>query len=155
MSRADMERVRDQYVAAARMGIECGFDMLELHMAHAYTLSSFLSLRNRRPDEYGRSLENRMRAMTETIRAVRAERSRQRMMAQVPQATVVVTNPTHYAVALRYDQSSMRAPKLVAKGADLIAGNIRRVGAEAGVPTPANSAAWALLAPHAAGRRGT
>jgi len=68
------------------------------------------------------------------IRGLQREIAFRRMMQDVPKADVIVTNPSHYAVALRYDQSSMRAPKLVAKGADLIAGNIRRVGAEAGVP---------------------
>lgn len=66
------EIIRDYAEAAGRVR-QAGYDAVELHMAHAYTLSSFLSLRNRRQDEYGRSLENRMRAMTETIRAVREE----------------------------------------------------------------------------------
>ncbi len=60
-----------QYAAAAARAREAGYDSVELHMAHAYTLSSLLSNRTRRPDRYGRSLENRMRAMTETIEAVR------------------------------------------------------------------------------------
>jgi len=68
------------------------------------------------------------------IRSMQREIAFRRMMQEVPKADVIVTNPTHYAVALRYDQNSMRAPKVVAKGADLIAGNIRRVGVEAGVP---------------------
>jgi flagellar biosynthetic protein FlhB len=55
------------------------------------------------------------------------------MMEQVPKADVIVTNPTHYAVALKYDPECMHAPKLVAKGADLIAMNIRRVAKEAKV----------------------
>ncbi len=50
------------------------------------------------------------------IRALRAERARQRMMAAVPQADVIITNPTHYAVALQYEAATMAAPKLVAKG---------------------------------------
>jgi flagellar biosynthetic protein FlhB len=55
-------------------------------------------------------------------------------MEQVPKADVIVTNPTHYAVALQYDPERMLAPKLVAKGADLIAQNIRQVGEEHKVP---------------------
>jgi flagellar biosynthetic protein FlhB len=68
------------------------------------------------------------------IRQLQREMAQRRMMEEVPKADVIVTNPTHYAVALRYDPDRMAAPKLVAKGADLIAFNIRRVGAEAGVP---------------------
>ncbi|MHB8426349.1 MAG: flagellar biosynthesis protein FlhB, partial [Acidiferrobacterales bacterium] len=64
------------------------------------------------------------------IRRMQREMSKRRMMAEVPKADVIVTNPTHYAVALRYDQSRMRAPRVVAKGADLIAERIRKVGAE-------------------------
>ena len=68
------------------------------------------------------------------IRQMQMEMAQRRMMEEVPKADVIVTNPTHYAVALRYDQTSMRAPKLVAKGADLVAANIRKVGSEARVP---------------------
>ncbi|WP_404934149.1 bifunctional salicylyl-CoA 5-hydroxylase/oxidoreductase [Nitratireductor sp. L15S-10] len=73
MDRADMDMVRDQFVSAAEMAERCGFDMLELHYAHGYLLSSFISpLTNRRADEYGGSLENRMRYPLEIFRAVRA-----------------------------------------------------------------------------------
>ena len=73
MDRADMDRVRDEFVAAAQMAGRCGFDMLELHMAHGYLLSAFISpLTNRRTDEYGGSLENRMRYPLEIFQAVRA-----------------------------------------------------------------------------------
>ncbi|HEB95927.1 MAG TPA: flagellar type III secretion system protein FlhB [Sedimenticola thiotaurini] len=68
------------------------------------------------------------------IRSLQREMAQRRMMEEVPKADVVVTNPTHYAVALRYDQDSMAAPKVVAKGADLVAANIRRVAGDHGVP---------------------
>ena len=72
MSREDMDLVRDQFVAAAEMAERAGFDMIELHMAHGYLLSSFITpLTNRRNDEYGGSLENRMRYPLEVYRAVR------------------------------------------------------------------------------------
>ena len=72
MSRADMDQVRDQFVAAVRMGVECGFDMVELHAAHGYLLSGFLTpLQNRRTDEYGGSLENRLRYPLEVFVAMR------------------------------------------------------------------------------------
>src|SRR5688500_5013005 len=73
MTRADMDAVRDQFVAAVRMGLEAGFDMVELHAAHGYLLSSFITpLTNRRGDEYGGSLENRLRFPLEVFRAMRA-----------------------------------------------------------------------------------
>ncbi len=72
MSRADMDRVRDEFVAAAERGERAGFDMLELHCAHGYLLASFLSpLTNRRSDEYGGSVENRLRYPLEVLRALR------------------------------------------------------------------------------------
>jgi len=61
------------------------------------------------------------------IRSLRVQRARQRMMAAVPTADVVVTNPTHFSVALKYDGEARRAPVVVAKGADLIALKIRSV----------------------------
>jgi flagellar biosynthetic protein FlhB len=61
------------------------------------------------------------------IRALQYELSKRRMMDAVPDADVIITNPTHYAVALRYDQGSMKAPVVVAKGADLVAMQIRSV----------------------------
>jgi anthraniloyl-CoA monooxygenase len=74
MTRADMDTVREQFVRAARLGAQAGFDMLELHMAHGYLLASFLSpLTNTRTDEYGGSIENRMRFPLEVLQAVRRE----------------------------------------------------------------------------------
>jgi flagellar biosynthetic protein FlhB len=68
------------------------------------------------------------------IRALQRELAQRRMMEEVPEADVIVTNPTHFAVALKYEQSRMLAPKVVAKGADLVAANIRKVGEENHVP---------------------
>lgn len=68
-----MDEVRDQFVRAARFGAEAGFDLLELHAAHGYLLSSFVSpVANRRTDGYGGSLANRMRWPLEVVDAVRA-----------------------------------------------------------------------------------
>jgi len=67
------------------------------------------------------------------VRSLQRASARKRMMAAVPTATVVVTNPTHYAVALRYDET-MRAPRVVAKGMDRVAQRIRELATEAGVP---------------------
>jgi anthraniloyl-CoA monooxygenase len=73
MTRADMDRVRDDFVRAARHADAAGFDMIELHMAHGYLLASFLSpVTNRRRDAYGGTLSNRMRFPLEVFAAVRA-----------------------------------------------------------------------------------
>jgi anthraniloyl-CoA monooxygenase len=72
MTRADMDTVRDQFVAAVEMAVQCGFDMVELHAAHGYLLSGFLTpLQNKRTDEYGGSLENRLRYPLEVFGAMR------------------------------------------------------------------------------------
>jgi flagellar biosynthetic protein FlhB len=72
------------------------------------------------------------------IRSIRVMRARRRMMQKVPTATVVVTNPTHYAVALAYDRAINPAPRLVAKGADTVAARIREIAEANGVPIVAN-----------------
>jgi flagellar biosynthetic protein FlhB len=77
-------------------------------------------------------------AIKARIRQLRAERARKRMMAEVPKATVVITNPTHYAVALRYEQGKTPAPICVAKGIDSLALRIREVAQEHKVPVVEN-----------------
>lgn len=73
IGRAEMDRVREQFVAAARLADGSGFDLLELHAAHGYLLSSFLSpISNHREDEYGGSLDRRLRYPLEVFDAVRA-----------------------------------------------------------------------------------
>lgn len=72
------------------------------------------------------------------LRQIRMERARKRMMAAVPTADVVITNPTHFAVALAWKQDEMSAPRVVAKGADFIARRIRDLAAEHGVPVIEN-----------------
>jgi flagellar biosynthetic protein FlhB len=72
------------------------------------------------------------------MRSLRRERARQRMMASVPKSTVVVTNPTHYAVALKYEMETMDAPILVAKGVELVALRIREIAQENDVPIVEN-----------------
>src|SRR5262249_52858037 len=68
------------------------------------------------------------------IRSRQQETARARMMADVKTADVVVTNPVHYAVALKYDTTTMRAPRVVAKGARLVAARIKEIAQQAGVP---------------------
>jgi flagellar biosynthesis protein FlhB len=72
------------------------------------------------------------------IRQIRLERSRKRMIASIPGATVVITNPTHYAVALKYESGKMGAPVCVAKGVDHLALTIRKVAEENDVPIVEN-----------------
>jgi anthraniloyl-CoA monooxygenase len=73
ITRADMDRIRDEFVRSADYANQAGFDMLELHMAHGYLLSSFISpLTNLRTDEYGGPIANRLRYPLELFRAMRA-----------------------------------------------------------------------------------
>jgi anthraniloyl-CoA monooxygenase len=81
MTRADMDRVKAEFVAAAERGMRAGFDMLELHCAHGYLLASFLSpLTNKRTDDYGGSVENRLRYPLEVFRALREAWPREKPM---------------------------------------------------------------------------
>jgi len=73
------------------------------------------------------------------IRKIRMERAQQRMMAAVPDADVVITNPTHYSIALEYKMDDMRAPKLVAKGVDHLAMRIREVAKAHDIPLVENA----------------
>ncbi len=68
------------------------------------------------------------------LKQIRKERARKRMMANVPKADVIITNPTHYAVALKYDAAKMPAPIVLAKGADVVAGRIREIAGKHKIP---------------------
>lgn len=72
------------------------------------------------------------------LRQIRLEKARKRMMAQVPKADVIVTNPTHYAVAMQYDNAKMAAPRVLAKGVDNVAERIRAVAEEHKIPLVSN-----------------
>jgi len=110
-----MDEVRDQFVAAARMAIEAGFDMIELHAAHGYLLSSFITpLTNRRTDEYGGSLENRLRFPLELFAAMRAAWPVERPMAVRISATDWVPG------GIDADEAVRIARAFAEPGADLI-----------------------------------
>ena len=72
------------------------------------------------------------------LRQIRRERAQKRMMQAVPEASVIVTNPTHFAVVLKYDVDTMMAPALLAKGADHMALRIREIAKEHGIPIMEN-----------------
>jgi anthraniloyl-CoA monooxygenase len=115
MDRCDMDRVRDQFVASARMGHEAGFDMLELHCAHGYLLSSFITpLSNQRTDEYGGSLENRVQYPLEVFRALRAEWPSDRPMSVRISATDWIPG------GVTGDAAVQIARAFIAAGADII-----------------------------------
>jgi len=79
------------------------------------------------------------------IRSLQRQLARQRMMQEVPKATVVITNPEHIAIALRYEQGKMPAPVVIAKGAGLLAEKIKEIAREHGIPVIENKALAQLL----------
>ncbi|AOG07251.1 bifunctional salicylyl-CoA 5-hydroxylase/oxidoreductase [Bosea sp. RAC05] len=115
MTRADMDRVKAEFVAAAERGARAGFDMLELHCAHGYLLASFLSpLTNRRGDDYGGSVENRLRYPLEVFRALREIWPRERPMS-------VRISATDWAQGgLSAEDSVAIAEAFAAEGCDLV-----------------------------------
>jgi anthraniloyl-CoA monooxygenase len=114
-TRADMDQVMADFVAAARRGAQAGFDLLELHCAHGYLLSSFLSpLANRRTDEYGGPLENRLRFPLEVFDAVRAAWPAERPM-------IVRISATDWVPDGNTEQDAVEiARAFIAHGADAI-----------------------------------
>ena len=109
------------------------FDILAGRLKHARGLR--MSRQDQR-DEH-RESEGDPRVKTR-LRQLRRQRAKRRMMAAVPRATVVITNPTHYAVALAYEKTDGGAPRIVAKGMDEVAARIREVAAEHRVPLVAS-----------------
>ncbi|MFW2365721.1 MAG: EscU/YscU/HrcU family type III secretion system export apparatus switch protein, partial [Desulforhopalus sp.] len=79
------------------------------------------------------------------IRSIQQAMARKRMMAEVPKADVVITNPTHISVAILYDSKEMAAPKVIAKGADHVAMKIRELARESGIPVIENPPVARLL----------
>jgi flagellar biosynthetic protein FlhB len=114
-------------------GIVAGADLMWVRFRHARDMRmSKQDVRDELKDTDGNP------HIKARIRRIRIMRARKRMMAKVPTATVVITNPTHYAVALSYDRASNPAPHIVAKGIDAMALRIREVAAANSVPVVAN-----------------
>jgi anthraniloyl-CoA monooxygenase len=116
MTRGDMDEVIAQFVAAVRRGAEAGFDMVELHAAHGYLLSSFITpLTNRRTDEYGGSLENRLRFPLEVFEAMRAA-----WPAEKPMAVRISANDWVGDSGVTPDEAVAIGRAFASAGADLI-----------------------------------
>ncbi|AAV97579.1 salicylyl-CoA 5-hydroxylase (plasmid) [Ruegeria pomeroyi DSS-3] len=116
MTRADMDAVRDQFVAAAQMAERAGFDMIELHAAHGYLISSFISpMSNNRSDEYGGSLENRMRYPLEVFTAMRAAWAEER-----PLSVRISANDWVEEAGVTPEEAVKIAAMFHAAGADII-----------------------------------
>jgi flagellar biosynthetic protein FlhB len=121
------------YVAVGTQAVIAGADLLWVRFKNARDLRmTKQDLRDEFKETEGSP------QMKARLRRIRWSRARKRMMARVPTATVVVTNPTHYAVALVYDRATNSAPKVVAKGQDHIAAKIRQIAQEASVPIVSN-----------------
>jgi anthraniloyl-CoA monooxygenase len=115
MTRADMDDVLAAFVRATAMGEACGFDMLELHCAHGYLLSAFITpLMNRRTDEYGGSLENRLRFPLEVFAAMR------RVWPQAKPMSVRISATDWAAGGITGEDSVAIAKAFAAAGADII-----------------------------------
>jgi anthraniloyl-CoA monooxygenase len=116
MTRADMDEVRDQFVRSTQMALKAGFDMVELHCAHGYLLSSFITpLHNKRVDEYGGSLENRLRYPLEVFRAMRAA-----WPSSNPMSVRISANDWMGELGVTPDEAVEIARAFTEEGADLI-----------------------------------
>jgi flagellar biosynthetic protein FlhB len=115
------------------MTVIAGLDLLYQRFAH---LKKLRMSRQELKEEFRQSEGDPM--VKGRLRQIRMERARRRMMAAVPESDVVITNPTHYAVALKYVSAEMQAPRVVAKGADEVAFRIREVAKANDVPIVEN-----------------
>ncbi|WP_394693675.1 bifunctional salicylyl-CoA 5-hydroxylase/oxidoreductase [Hyphobacterium sp.] len=134
MTREDMDRVKDQFVMATKRALEAGFDMVEMHGAHGYLFSSFITpVSNQRTDEYGGSLENRLRFPLEVFTAMRAVWPADRPMAVRLSATDWVGEG-----GITPDDTVLVAEAFAKVGADLI-------DVSAGQTTPAGEPVYGRM----------
>ncbi|MGI9420934.1 MAG: bifunctional salicylyl-CoA 5-hydroxylase/oxidoreductase [Geminicoccaceae bacterium] len=116
MTRTDIEQVRDEFVEAARMAARAGFDLLELHCAHGYLLSAFITpLTNRRTDAYGGSLDNRLRFPLEVFKAVQAV-----WPSHLPMSVRISANDWVGEDGIQPDDAVVIADRFREAGADII-----------------------------------
>ena len=116
MNRADMDRVKSEFVNATKMAARCGFDMIELHAAHGYLISSFISpISNIRTDEYGGSLTNRMRYPIEILAAMREAWGNEK-----PLSVRISANDWVGSEGVTPDEAVLIAKMFVDAGADII-----------------------------------
>jgi flagellar biosynthetic protein FlhB len=112
------------------------FAIIDFYFTHFYYMESLKMSVQEIKDEF-KSMEGDPKVKSR-IRQIQFSMSRKRMMSEVPSADVVITNPTHYAVALRYDNTKDSAPKVVAKGVDFLALKIREIAVEHDIPIVEN-----------------
>lgn len=122
----------------SRLVVHCGGGMLVLaaadYLFQRWTHEKSIKMTKEEVKQEGKDAEGDP-AVKGRIRSLQREMSRRRIMQEVPKADVIITNPTHYAIALKYERGSgMTAPKVTAKGTDLMARRMREVAAEHGVP---------------------
>ncbi|MFT7678179.1 MAG: anthraniloyl-CoA monooxygenase [Planctomycetota bacterium] len=121
MDEADLARVQDEFVRAAERALEAGFDAIELHMAHGYLLSSFLSpASNQREDQYGGSLENRMRYPLQVLDAVRAVWPAPKPLLVRISATDWLEDNEQHGPGMTADDALALARALAEHGCDLV-----------------------------------
>ena len=121
------------FVVLAVQAVIAAFDLFWVRLRHAQQLR--MSKQDVREELREMEGDPKIKAR---IKQIRTHRARKRMLAAVPKATVVITNPTHYAVALAYDRARNAAPRVVAKGIDSLAARIREVAEANKVPLVAN-----------------
>ncbi len=116
MTRSDMTRICDEFVEATRIAVRCGFDLLELHCAHGYLLSAFITpLTNQRSDDYGGSLDNRLRFPLEVFESVRAV-----WPAHLPMSVRISANDWVGEDGIQPNDAVVIAEAFKTKGADII-----------------------------------
>jgi anthraniloyl-CoA monooxygenase len=127
MTRDDMDRVREQFVSATRMAVEAGFDMVEMHAAHGYLLSAFITpLQNKRTDDYGGPLENRLRFPLKVFRAMRAA-----WPAERPMSVRISANDWMGDMGVTPDEAVRIARAFADEGVDLVDVSAGQTWAEA------------------------
>lgn len=133
LDRTSREVLRVLLALVGAQAAIAGFDILRARLSHASDLR--MTRQEVREEHKESEGDPHIKAR---IRRLRLQRARKRMLLAVPKATVVVTNPTHYAVALAYQRGAAGAPRVVAKGKDVMAGRIRELARAHGVPLVAN-----------------